>query len=142
MDYDKKMEEVRKTNSKYIKEFHSWLKKKGLAEKTIQQHTNNVEFYINDFLNYYDFTDMSEGTHMIDNYLGDWFIRKCTWSYPSTIRSTAASLKKFYQCMSELRYVTKDSYDQLCCIIKENMDSWIETVEEYNSDDDDFLDAF
>lgn len=53
------------------------IKEQKLSEKVIQKHVSNVEFYLNDFLNYYDPTSMEEGAHMINLYLGDWFIRKC-----------------------------------------------------------------
>ncbi len=78
---------------------------------------------------------MKEGCTSIDEYLGDWFVRKCLWSTPSTIKSTAASIKKFYNCMKELNYVTKKDYDFLCEEIKDNMEYWVSNVEDYNDID-------
>ena len=136
MDYEKEMEKTRKTNDKYLSKFESWLKNKGLKEKTIRSHVSNADLYINDYLNYYDFTKMEEGYSMISNFLGDWFIRKCMWSTAYSIKTTAASIKKFYNCMMELGHVTKDDYQILCDIIKEEMEDLIEEVNEYNSFDD------
>ena len=32
---------------------------------------------------------MEEGLNMLDDYLGDFYIRKCLWSTPGNIKSTA-----------------------------------------------------
>ena len=44
---------------------------------------------------------MEEGVTMLGDFLGDFFIRKCMWSTPATVKTTATSLKKFYKCMAE-----------------------------------------
>ena len=139
-EYEEKYEKEKKKNEKYLEEFYKWLKEKGLVDKTINNHISNVEFYINDYLNYYEVTEMEEGCYGLDSYFGDWFIRKCMWSTPGTIKSTAASLKKFYLCMLEKGYIAKDSYDNLCEEIKEGMPEWIDRVEDYNNPDIDFDD--
>ena len=136
MDYEKEMEKTRKTNDKYLSKFESWLKNKGLKEKTIRSHVSNADLYINEYLNYYNFTKMEEGCSMVSLFFGDWFIRKCMWSTAYSIKTTAASIKKFYNCMMELGHVTKDDYDMLCDIIKDEMEDWIEEVNDYNSFDD------
>lgn len=134
-DHERKVKENRKENDKYIKKFEKWLKEKGLTPKTIRNHVSNMDLYLNIFLNYYEATKMEDGYSMIDDFLGDWFIRKCMWSTASSIKSTAASIKKFYQCMLELGHIEKEKYQVLCEIIKDNIEFWIESVEEYNSDD-------
>lgn len=138
-EYEKAVLKNKKDNEKYLDEFEKWLNIKGLTDKTIRNHVNNVDFYINEFLNYYDANSMEKGCFMIYEYLNDFFIRKCMWSTAYTLKTTAASIKKFYQCMGELGYVKKEDYLHLSSIIKENIDDWILNVEEYNSfDDDDF----
>lgn len=72
---------------------------------------------------------------MIDMFLGYFFIRKCMWSTPSTIRSNAASLKKFYKCMLEIGKIEKEDYDYMCEDIKERMPDWIDDCEQYNDPD-------
>ena len=44
---------------------------------------------------------MEEGISMLDEYLGNFFIRKCMWSTPANIKTNATSIKKFYKCMLE-----------------------------------------
>ena len=58
----------------------------------------------------------------INMFLGCFFIHKCMWSTPGTIKSTAASIKKFYKCMNEHGYVSKVEYNYFCTVIKENME--------------------
>ena len=77
-------------------------------------------------------------------YIGDFFgyfsIRKCMWSTPSTIKTTAASIKKFYKCMADHGEISKDKYKDLCTLFKEEMPDWQEECRRFNDDDDDFLD--
>lgn len=134
-NYEEKIKENIKRNKKFIKEFKKWLRGKNLSDKTIKKHVSNVEFYLDDFLNYYDITKMEDGCLMIDDFLGDWFIRKCMWSSKTSIKENAASIKKFYQCMNELGYVSDDDYKGLCFIIKEGMEYWLEELEMYDNDD-------
>lgn len=57
------------------------------------------------------------------------------WSTAYSVKTTASSIKKFYQCMSELDFVSKKDYEFLCHQIKDNMNDWLEEVNRYNSDD-------
>ena len=43
------------------------------------------------------------------------------WSTPGNIKTTAASIKKFYKSMFEHGYIEKADYNFLCSEIKENM---------------------
>ncbi len=136
-DYEVKLKENQKRNEKFIDEFKSWLKEKGLVDKTIKNHISNIELYINDYLNYEEVTEMEKGCGMeINLFLGDWFIRKCMWSSASSIKSTCSSVKKFYQCMLEKGHVRKEAYDDLCEVIKENKEDWLMDCKAY--DDGDF----
>ena len=78
---------------------------------------------------------MGDGTEMLDMFLGYFFIRKCMWSTPGTIKSTAASIKKFYKCMSEHGKVAVSDYEYLCTEIKENMEYWQNDCAIYNDPD-------
>ena len=134
-DYEEEIKKIKKKNKKYISEFTKWLKEKKLTDKTINKHLSNVSFYIDVFLNYYEPQKMEAGCYCLNEYFSDFFIRKCMWSNANSTKSTAASLKKFYQCMYELGHINKDDYDYLCDEIKENMEDWQEQVEAYNNGD-------
>lgn len=51
-------------------------------------------------------------------------IRKCMWSTPSTVKTTATSLKKFYKSMAEHGKIEKKDYDHVCHDIKESCESY------------------
>ena len=88
MDYDtylNKCTDIRKTNESLLTLFSEDLKKAGLAEKTIKRHLSNVDFYINEYLIRTDALPMKNGVTMIDDFLGNFFIRKCMWSEPNVL---------------------------------------------------------
>ena len=140
VDYEIKVEKNRKRNEKYITEFEKWLNEKDLVKKTIRKHLNNIDLYINDYLNYYDITKVEEGINCIHSFLGGWFIEKCLWASKNSLKETADSIKKFYQYMSENNYVSKEDYKSLSDFIKENMDEFMELVDAF--DDGTYYDIF
>ncbi|MBM6765504.1 hypothetical protein H5996_06220 [Faecalicoccus pleomorphus] len=75
---------------------------------------------------------MEYGTQKINDFLGYFFIRKCAWSTPASIKSTAASIKKFYKCMSKHEKISKEDYEDFCKAIKFNMKFWQDDCESYN----------
>lgn len=136
MDYkvwEKKAQKNNKRNEKFLEEFEEWLNEKGLAKKTIRKHLGNAELYINDYLNYYDAEKMEDGTSGIHGFLDGWFIEKCLWASKNSLKGTATSIKKFYECMSEKGYVTKENYEDLCRTIKDNMDEFLEEMEAFDN---------
>ena len=134
LDYDKKIEEKRKRNEKYIKKFEEWLNEKGLVVKTIRKHLNNVDLYINDYLNYYDVIKVEEGMEEIYSFFDGWFIEKCLWASRSSLKEIASSIKKFYQYMSENNYVSVENYKDMCIFIKENMNEFLEQLDAFDNE--------
>lgn len=138
MDYDEylnKCKSIRDTNNCLLELFSSDLAKSGLTNKTIDRHLSNVDFYINEYLLYADALPMESGLSMLDSFLGDFFIRKCMWSTPGNIKTTAASIKKFYKCMLDHGKILKSDYDYLCSEIKDSMETWQEECAIYNDPD-------
>ena len=131
--YEIKAKQNKNINEKYLEEFENWLNEKNLASKTIRKHLSNVDLYINDYLNYYDAQNMEEGIHSIYGFLNGWFIEKCLWSSKNSIKETAASIKKFYECMSEKKYVNVDDYKKLCREIKDNMEMFLDSMEQFDN---------
>ncbi len=138
MDYienENKYEQIKKENQGFLRIFQEELEKKGLSEKTIRSHLGNVDFYINSFLLYSEPIPMKDGIDYVDEFLGEFFIRKCMWSTPATIKGNAASLKKFYKCMADYGEVGMDEYKYLCELIRDNMEIWQEDCRIYNDPD-------
>ena len=134
-EYEEKCKLIKQENESLLEMFEKDLE--GLNQKTINRHLTNVDFYINTYLLREDAYDFTHGIWDIDDYLGYFFIRKCMWSTPGTIKKTAASIKKFYKSMLIHDYIKTTDYKNLCLIIKEEMDEWQEDCRKYNEDIDD-----
>lgn len=117
----------RKINTKYIEGFVDELSKKGFVDKTIKNHYFNVDFYLNDFLLRENALTMENGCkdEYLSDFFGYFFIRKCMWSTPDTVKSTIASLKKFYRLL-------KEDYEEFTDTIRVNKEYWIDCCSEYN----------
>lgn len=129
-EYEASCKKIQKENDEYLDLFADTLS--NLTPKTIHKHLNNVYLYINDYLLREEPLTFDYGTARISGFLGDFFIRKCMWSTPETIRSTATSIKRFYKCMLEHGKIDKDAYDYLCDEIKYGMPQWQEDCARYN----------
>ena len=135
-NYCKACDEIRKKNDEYLALFEQDLVSEGLKESTIRRHLSNIDFYINNYLLHEEPCTMEYGTGLIDSFLGDFFIRKCMWSTPGNIKSTAASIKKFYKYMLNRGIVKKEDYEFLCSEIKSRMEIWQADCAAYNDPDE------
>ena len=134
-EYEKECDRIRKDNGELLSLFEDDLTNAGLSSKTIRRHLSNVDFYINEYLLREEPLTIEYGTAKLDTFLGDFFIRKCMWSTPASIKSTAASIKKFYRCMLDHNKLDKKYYDCLCGDIKENLEQWQDECAIYNDPD-------
>ena len=130
--YENECKKIRKTNKQLLNEFGDWLKLSGLSKKTINNHLSNIDFYINEYLLYDDAIEAKDGTDDIWMFLGSWFIRKAMWASRTSIKSNAASLKKFYTFMLEGGLIEVEDLAYLNKAIKECMPRWLETLERYD----------
>jgi len=87
---------------------------------------------INEYLLYEDATAPEDGTYDIGMFIGYWFIKKAMWASESSIRSNAASLKKFYTFLQERGIVNKEDLEFIKETIKEEMPEWIATLSRYD----------
>lgn len=135
-DYEKHVaacEKIRHANEGLINDFAASLKAAGLSKATIDKHVYNVTFYINEFLLYEDAVEAREGVHSVSMFLGYWFIRKALWASQASIKSNAASIKKFYALLVEKGLVDQADYVMLGETIKEEMPEWLEAVRRSDS---------
>ena len=134
-EYEKQVELIKKDNKKLLTAFRKELEDKGLSEKTIGNHINNVSVYIDYYLCYYEPAAAQEGCngYAVSSFLGSFFIRKAMWSSPAQVKSTSVSIKKFYGWMLKAtELIDKDSYKDLCDTIKSEMPHWQENSRSYN----------
>ena len=134
-EYERECDKIRQTNEELLALFEEELQNSGLSAKTVRRHLSNADFYINEYLLREEPRPMEDGITELDMFLGFFFIRKCMWSTPGTIKSTAASIKKFYKCMMNHGKISKDDYVYLCDDIKENMEQWQTDCAAYNAPD-------
>ena len=76
---------------------------------------------------------MEDGYYLVYDFLDGWFIEKCLSSSQNSLKENAASIKKFYDCMSEKGYIKKEEYKQLCNEIKENMDNFLDQMDAFDN---------
>jgi site-specific recombinase XerD len=117
------------------------LKRSGLGDKTINTHSENISFFINEYLAYKDISEndneitlcnAEDGIDLVGEFLGDWFVRKAMWSSESNIKSNITSIKKFYSFMQSLNLISKDDLQRLNREIKEDKGEWIDAVRRYD----------
>ena len=131
-EYERECNRIRTDNLKLLKEFAEWLRQANLKDKTITNHIQNIDLYINDYLLYEDTVEAKDGSQDVDMFLGYWFIKKAMWASPAQIRSSAASLKKFYTFMNQKGLIDREQLQELKETIKEEMPEWIATMERYD----------
>lgn len=136
-EFEAACDREREKNQQYLDLFEQDLKAAKLSPKTISKHLDSLDLYLNLYLLREDVYAMEDGVGMIDSFLGYFYIRKCMWSTPSSIKTTAASIKKFYKSMLQHGKIPQEDYDELCEVIKENMDDWCRDCAQYNDPDAD-----
>jgi hypothetical protein len=130
--YQIECERIKESNEELLDDFAGWLRGQDLAAKTIRKHVQNIDLYINFFLLYEDAVKPQEGMHRIDMFLGYWFIKKVMWASAASIKSNAASLKKFYSFLHHRGLVSREDLDYLKKTIKEGMPEWLATLARYD----------
>lgn len=132
-EYEARCEEIRKANDELMDLFEGDMK--NLSLKTRKQHRNNVDFFLNVYLLHEKPQMFDCGIMDIADYLGYYFIRKCGWSTPASIKRNAASIKKFYKSMKAHGKIEYADYETLCDTIKSGMPQWLADCEQYNDPD-------
>ena len=137
-EFDAKCNEIRAENERYLEVFAEDIS--HLSDKTIRQHLDNVSFYLNEYLLRMEPLDMRNGAYELSGFLGDFFIYKCMWSTPATIKTTAASIRKFYKSMLAHGFIEQADYDFLHEMIKDRLKDWQAVCAAFNDPDaDDFF---
>ena len=139
--YEEDCKKIRQVNQDLLTGFEAWLLGLGLARKTSAGHRLNTDFFINEFLLNEEAIAATEGVSHIDLYLGGWFIEKAMWASPASIKSSAASIKKFYAFLLAQGLVTKPDVDLLAQTIKDQMPAWLAAMkrqqDRFDADEDD-----
>ena len=136
-EYERLCEVRREENEEYLRMFEKSLTEAGLSEKTIGKHLRNVYFYLDEYLLREEPVPMIEGCYRVGDFLGYFFIRKCMWSTPTSIKANVASFKKFYSCMRVEGKIEATDYEVLTETINAEIEFWLEDCATYNDPDSD-----
>lgn len=129
-------------NTKVLEKFEAYLNSKNLSVNTIEKHSNNVSFFINEFLQYEEPLRPNEGINRVDYFLGNWFIRKAMWSSVSAIKENITSLKHFYRFLNSIGKIDSAQLSELNENIRENKNDWFEASQRYDDPDADLDDEW
>ena len=141
-DHENAADVIREENTVLLDSFVSWLAAKNLSDATVKNHRDNIDFYINDFLLYEEPQPASEGVDEVVGFLGHWFIRKAMWASETSIRSNAASLKKFYDFMLERGEVSPGAVREMKDRIKVELPDCVATLKRYDDPSVDIEDVW
>ncbi len=133
-EYEQACNETMKQNQVLLSGFAESLAAAGLSKKTIRNHVDNADLYINDFLLREDAVLPEDGLGYLDSFF-TFFIHKCMWSTPAAVKSTAASLKKLYKYMMEQGRISAEDYKEFARDLKEGVPFWQSECSDYNNDD-------
>jgi site-specific recombinase XerD len=124
---------IRKENQILLDKFEMSLRESVLTDKTIRNHIQNIDFYINEYLIYEELIEAKDGIDKVSWFMGYWFIKKAMWASSASIKSNAASLKKFYSFLLSIKMIPKDQLIELKDTIKDEMPEWLEELEAHDS---------
>lgn len=132
--YKRESHIIRAANKELLVKFENWLRDSGLSTKTIEKHCSNIDFYINEYLLYSDAIPPEEGMDggYVSMFLGYWFIRKALWASATSIKSYAASLKKFGKFLFENNKISEEELNEISSTIREEMPEWQATLNRYD----------
>ena len=94
---------LEKEVEKFVESFYNYLKQeKGISEETASAHAHQIRFFALHYLIGYEGKSLLEVTGSdIEDYLGNWYIRKVFGSGRSDVRSILVAFKKFFKFLHE-----------------------------------------
>ena len=134
-----------------LDEFYEYLKTKNLTQKTINLHCNRLGFYIFYYLMDYELYDYDTdlfsyspfyivNEHYIDNFLGNFYIRKVLSSSVSDLKGYITAFNKYIDFLEDKRLIDKNDKKVLKNGIKLYKDIWIYKMEAYDNPEYSFED--
>ena len=132
------MTPIEEEAEKLVKSFYHYLtQEKRLSEDTASAHADHIRFFAVHYLRGYEEKSLLEVTDSdIDDYLGNWYIRKVWGGGKSEVRPILTAFKKFYKFLHECGRVDKDQLDEILLACK-NPRRYIRRFESYDELDPD-----
>ncbi|MCF2141357.1 MAG: hypothetical protein K9W44_14965 [Candidatus Lokiarchaeota archaeon] len=109
------MNKRRPTSKQLIKKFKEYLTiGKKFKKETIDRHTYTISFFYEAYLHDYEemhILDVDGDT--IEDFLGNWYIRKVLSSKKGDVVEILTSFKKFYKFLLDRGYIKQDQYEEI-----------------------------
>ena len=119
-------------NETYLTGFADHLRRKGISEKTVDKHLDNVSLFLNVYLLDEDVPPLPGGCFLMDDYLGRYLIERPAYTSPAMISESATSLKRFYKYMLEEDQIRKEDYGVVLEDIRLGWPMWRDACRENN----------
>ena len=107
-----------------------------MAPKTVKKHCDNIDFYINTYLLHDKIEKPEDNLNSIDMYFDYFLPRKTQFGSIYDTKNQITSLKKFYKFLLELNRITKNDYNNMLEMIKDNKQDWFAVYDDENTEED------
>ncbi len=106
---------LEKKTEKLIKHFYNHLTiEKGISKETASEHAERISFFAFHYLTGYEGKSLLEVTGIdIEDYLGNWYIRKVWGSGKSDVRHILVAFKKFFKFLHENGKISKEKLEDI-----------------------------
>jgi len=111
-----------KNNEFFLEQFQNWLAKQKIEATNIQKYIVNCKYYL-DYIEQEFMETMEEGCFLTCAFFEVYIKLNITEEDNQFIYDMVDSLKTFYQCMSELKYISSTDYVDLCDDLKQVLDN-------------------
>ncbi|MDO4537948.1 MAG: plasmid pRiA4b ORF-3 family protein [Coriobacteriales bacterium] len=116
-------------NNSLLIMFEKHLSDSGLHPRTVQNHLDNVYFFLDEYLMRRR-TSAVDGLHSVEDYLGNWLIN--TYESSKTfLKNCASSLNKFYQWMASCGYVDSEEQKRVQRNVRAHLSEWAAEIPPY-----------
>lgn len=113
-------------NAEVLVLFQRALEESGLSPKTIRVHLRNISIYLNEYLQRDRPRSFADGASAaaLDDFFCYYDTQKCLWTTPASLKTTAASIRKFYRCMLDAGRIRREAFQEVSDTIRLNMPDW------------------
>lgn len=121
-------------NAALLKEFKGYLEDQGTLEKKVEQHTKNMDLFLNTFLSKRQGVGCGEWVRHIDVYFSEWFIRNAPTPSETQIVLSIASMRKFYGMMLEKGAVSQADVNRMESMVVNKKEDWKDAMDIHNEE--------
>ncbi|MGB7365716.1 DUF6933 domain-containing protein [Carnobacterium jeotgali] len=116
-----------KNNEKLLAAFKEYtIAVKGLSEKTVKRHLENLYYYLDIYLIEYEQATPVNSTEAAGNFLSSFFVEKNLASSSASLKQCGSSLKKLYQFLYEAGEISKNNLAEVNESIKVGVQEGVE----------------